>query len=110
MLDPGPDTLPLPLGVAHVPSPRKYVVLDGVPVTAPASAVDELIIVPLVGSVTEVVFVAVKVVEYAPEVVSAPPRLTALPPMLPTEVVSDPAVFVMSPVCAGSMLAGNVVP
>jgi hypothetical protein len=56
-----PPGVPPPLTVAQVASPRKYVVLDGVPVTAPDRAVTLLIIVPLVGNVTAVVAVAVKV-------------------------------------------------
>jgi hypothetical protein len=56
-----PGVPPPPLTVAQVASPRKYVVLDGVPVTAPDRAFTLLIIVPLVGKVTAVVAVAVKV-------------------------------------------------
>lgn len=43
-------TVPDPVGVAQVPSPRRYVVLDGVPVTGlVARAVEEAISVPEVG-------------------------------------------------------------
>ena len=44
-----------------MPSPLKYVVLDGVPVTASGKAVELDINVPDVGNVTAVAAVAVKV-------------------------------------------------
>jgi len=55
---PEDDTLPPLLGAAHVPSPRIKVELLGVPVIA-ATAVTLLNILPVVGSVTDVVPVAV---------------------------------------------------
>lgn len=64
--------------------------------------------VPLTGSVMSVVPVAVSVTGNAPDVVNAPPRLMETPPMWPTVVANEPAVFVMSPVCAGSCAAWSV--
>jgi hypothetical protein len=71
---------------AHVPSPRKYVVLDGVPVIA-ETAVTELITFPDVGSVNDVLAVTVKAVVNDPLTVKFPPRvivpvlLTPVPPL-----------------------------
>ena len=64
--------------------------------------------VPLVGNVTDVVPVTVNVVLNAPENVRAPPNATALPPILPTVVANEPAVFVTSPVNAGTAAVGKV--
>ena len=75
-------TVPPPAGADQVPSPRKNVELLGVPVTALFNAVTLLIIVPLVGRVTEVLAVAVIVVEYAPDKVRLPPIVIVLAPLL----------------------------
>jgi hypothetical protein len=82
IIPPVNDTLVTVPVVAHVPSPRKYVVADGVPVTAPDSAVTELINVPDVGRVTDVDAVAVSVVLNAPDVVRFPPNVIVLEPLL----------------------------
>jgi len=66
--------------------------------------------VPLVGNVTDVLPVTVPVNVNAPLIVNAPPSDTALPPILPTVVANDPAVVVTSPVSAGNIAAGKVVP
>jgi hypothetical protein len=58
--------------LAQVPSPRKYDVLEGVPVTAPGKAVTLEMIVPLVGKVTDVLAVAAMVCVNAPECVTLP--------------------------------------
>jgi hypothetical protein len=99
--DPGPETLPLPEGVAHVPSPLRKVVEFGVPETAP-TAVTEDSRLPLVGRVTVVAPVAVNVVPKAPEVVNDPPRITDFPPIELTAVVVEPAEVVISPENAGN--------
>lgn len=60
-------TVPPPAGVAHVPSPRKKLEADGVPVTGFAAIfVPVLMIVPLTGMVTFVVPVTVTVRGNAP--------------------------------------------
>jgi hypothetical protein len=64
--------------------------------------------VPLVGSVTDVLALTVKVVVKAPDMVNAPAKLTAFPPIFPTVVANDPPVFVTSPVSAGNALVGRV--
>ena len=83
-------------------------------VIVPIDASDESVVtavltnVPLVGSVTFVVAVTVKVVAKAPDVVKAPPKLTVLPPIFPTVVANVPDVFVTSPVRAGKAAVGKV--
>lgn len=81
--------------------PADNAMVDPVPVVELPSAVT----VPDGGSVSAVVPETVKVVPNAPENVSAPPSVTDFPPMELTAVVSEPAVFVISPVCAGSCAA-----
>ena len=71
-----------------MPSPRKKLDEDGVPVTGfAAMLVTVLITVPLVGKVTFVVPLTVKVAANAPDVVKLPPNvivfvelLTPVPP------------------------------
>ena len=66
-------TVPPPAGVAHVPSPRKKVVDDGVPVTGFAAIlVTVLMIVPEVGRFNEVAALAVNVCKNAPACVTLP--------------------------------------
>ena len=57
----------------QVPSPRKYVVADGVPVTGLVKLVAELMTYPLVGSVKLVEAVTASVVGKAPDRVRLPP-------------------------------------
>jgi len=81
------DTLPPPDGVAQVPSPRRNVLTDGVPVTGLAAMlVTVLMTVPLVGSVSAVLAVAVNVWVNAPAYVTAPPRVRVLVLALATPV------------------------
>ena len=75
-------TVPEPLTPAQVPSPLKYVVMDGVPVTAPDNAVTLEINVPDVGNMTEVAAIVVTVVLNAPLVVKLPPSVIVLAPLL----------------------------
>jgi hypothetical protein len=92
--------------VDHVPSPRKNVVLDGVPVTGFAAMfVTVEIKYPEVGIVNVVSAVAVSVVLNAPDVVKLPPRvmvfvplLTPVPPYVePTkpDVICVPAIAIV---------------
>ena len=61
-------TVPVPAGVAQVPSPRKKFDAEGVPVTGLAAMfVTVLIKVPLTGNVNDVLAVAVNVLVNAPE-------------------------------------------
>ena len=103
-----------PLAMASVPASvtAPVVAVEGVkPVLPPlneATVLEVVANVPLVGKVTDVVPVTVNVVLNAPENVRAPPNATALPPILPTVVANEPAVFVTSPVNAGTAAVGKV--
>jgi hypothetical protein len=55
---------------------------DGVPVTAPGNAVTELMTVPDVGKVIDVLAVVVRVVVNAPDVVRFPPNVIVEEPLL----------------------------
>ena len=94
-------TVPLPAIDAHVPSPRRYVDADGVPVTA-ATAVTELKRLPETGKVTLVVAVDVRVVLNAPDVVRFPPNVIVLDPLLtPVPPLADgriPVTCVVRPI------------
>ena len=103
-----------PLPTIRVPArlTAPVVALLGVnPVLPPlneATVLEVVANVPLVGNVTDVVPVTVIVVAKAPAWVRAPARLIALPPILPTVVANEPAVFVTSPVNAGTAAVGKV--
>ena len=95
--------------VAHVPSPRRYVDADGVPVTA-ATAVTELKRLPETGKVTLVVAVDVRVVLNAPDVVRFPPNVIVLDPLLtPVPPLADGRIPV-TPVVRGNPVAFVKVP
>ena len=79
-----------------------------VPALKDATVLAVVASVPLVGRVTLVVPVVVKVRPNAPDVVSEPASETVCPPILPTVVAKDPAVVVTSPVSAGNAPDGKV--
>jgi hypothetical protein len=95
-------TLP-PLAIGdQVPSPRRYDVLDGVPVIT-GTDVTELITLPEIGSVNDVLAVTVKAVANDPLTVKLPPRvivpvlLTPVPPLVAAttpEVICVPAIAI----------------
>jgi hypothetical protein len=70
-------------GEFHVPSPRKKLLADGVPVTAfVAILVTVEMIVPFVGIVSDVAAVAVRVLANAPAWVKFPATVIVLDPLL----------------------------